>query len=247
MNDAMTTSTAPPPKSSRKWVWIVVVGLVVVLLAGGAAIYFVALKSDSPEKLTLGDSPTATSVTTGAVALPGNWTVTQGSTAGYRVRERLSRLPAPSDAVGRTPDVKGGFTIATQSGQIVASEMKVEVNVATLASDENRRDNRIRTQGLESNKFPTATFVATEAVNIPQSVADTGRATTSVTGDLTIHGVTKRVTIPLEVQRSGDTIEVVGSITFPFADYGMTPPDVAGIVTVDPNPTMEFKLIFAKA
>ncbi len=34
-------------------------------------------------------------------------------------------------------------------------------------SDETRRDNRIRTQGLESDRFPTATFVSTSPISVP--------------------------------------------------------------------------------
>ena len=42
----------------------------------------------------------STTTTDGAVA--GTWTVTTGSEAGYRVRERLANLAAETDAVGRT-------------------------------------------------------------------------------------------------------------------------------------------------
>ncbi len=67
------------------------------------------------------------------------------------------------------------------------------------------------------------------------------------TADLTIHGVTKRVTLPLDVKAGGSQVEVVGSLTFPFSDFGMSAPNVGGIVTVESNPTLEVKLVLVRA
>ncbi len=32
------------------------------------------------------------------------------------------------------------------------------------------------------------------------------------------------------------------ALTFPFSDFGMTPPSIAGFVSVDDNATLEFSL-----
>jgi len=64
----------------------------------------------------------------------------------------------------------------------------------------------------------------------------------SVTGTMTIHGMTKTVTIPMTARLSATTIEVVGSITFPFEEFGMTPPSIGGFVSVHDSATMEFDL-----
>jgi len=68
----------------------------------------------------------------------------------------------------------------------------------------------------------------------------------SATGDLTVHGVTKSVTIPIDARLTGSKIELVGSITFPFSQFGMTPPSIGGFVTVQNNATMEFQLLLAQ-
>ena len=68
----------------------------------------------------------------------------------------------------------------------------------------------------------------------------------SATGDLTIHGVTKSVTIPIDARLTGSKIELVGTITFPFSQFGMTPPSIGGFVTVQKNATMEFQLLLAQ-
>jgi hypothetical protein len=43
-------------------------------------------------------------------------------------------------------------------------------------------------------------------------------------GDLTIHGVTERVELPLRAQWDGTVIDVAGGVTIVMADYGMEPP-----------------------
>ena len=64
----------------------------------------------------------------------------------------------------------------------------------------------------------------------------------SLHGALTIHGTTKTVTIPVKARLSGSDIEVVGSISFPWGEFNMQAPNVAGFVTVDGTATMEFDL-----
>ncbi len=62
-------------------------------------------------------------------------------------------------------------------------------------------------------------------------------------GDLTIHGTTRSVTVPMEARLSGARVEVAGSVTFPFSEFGMTPPSIANFVTVQDNATMEFDVV----
>ena len=62
----------------------------------------------------------------------------------------------------------------------------------------------------------------------------------SAVGTLTIHGTSKTETIPLTARVSGSQIEVVGSVTFPWSDFGMQAPSVGGFVSVTSTATMEF-------
>ena len=238
-----------PSTKSRRFGPGVIAALVLVPLAALAAIYLLFFNEDSPDKFTLdtpaGDTtPSPTGAATGS--LEGTWRVAEGSEAGYRVREKLAALPATSDAVGRTTVVTGALTVTGTGSQVVADGVNVEVDVSTLESDEDRRDNRIRTSGLQTDEFPTATFVSTAPVTLPAG-AETGQPVeTEVTGNLTIHGVTKLVTIPLQVQLIGDQGQVVGSLKFPFSDFGMTPPSIGGFVSVESDATLEFNLRLAR-
>ena len=181
----------------------------------------------------------------GAVA--GTWTVTTGTEAGYRVREQLANLLAESDAIGRTSDVTGSITVvdAGDGAQLTAGE--ISIDTTTIASNESRRDNRLRTEGLQTDQFPTASFKLTQPVDIP-AAAVAGTATdVTLVGDLTLHGVTKSVQIPAQAVLSNGQIQVAGSLTFPLADFQITAPNIGGfIVSIADQGSLEFVVVFAK-
>lgn len=190
---------------------------------------------------------TPASATGAASDLVGTWRAITGSTAGYRVREKLVALPAKSDAVGRSPGVTGTVKVEDVGGALTATTATFEVDLTKLTSDESRRDQRIRTDGLQTNQFPKATFTSTKPITLPTGTTAGQAVKATAEGDLTLHGVTKRVTIPLDVRVSGDRGELVGSLGFPMSDFNISPPNVAGFVTVDSDATMEFKLVLEKA
>jgi polyisoprenoid-binding protein YceI len=181
-----------------------------------------------------------------ATAGAGTWTVASGSQAGYRVREQLASLPAPSDAVGRTTAITGSFTLTQAASGYSVTAASFTVDVSKLTSDRAQRDQRIHRQGLESDRYPTATFQLTSPIALPAEATSGQTVHVSATGALTIHGVTKTVTIPIDALLSGSQIQLVGSISFPFSDFGMTPPSIGGFVSVQNTATMEFKLLLTR-
>src|SRR2546430_10261236 len=96
--------------------------------------------------------------------------------------------------------------------------------------------------GLESDRNPAASFIPTSPTPVPADAGNGQAFQISATGKLTLHGVTRTVTIPIDARLSGSQIELVGSITFPFSDFGMTPPSIGGFVSVQDNATMEVQL-----
>ena len=222
----------------------------VILLAAIAVgiVYFVIFPSSAPAKLALAatkaPSASATAATTSSPT--GTWTVTSGSQAGYRVRETLAFVGAPSDAVGRTSSVHGTVTIAGSGSNLSVSAASLSVDVNTLTSDRAMRDQRIHSMGLQSDRYPTATFVLTNPIALPATVGNGQVFTVSATGQLTIHGVTQTVTMPIQARVTGSQVQLAGSITFPFSEFGMTPPSIGGFVSVQDNATMEFAVNLAQ-
>jgi polyisoprenoid-binding protein YceI len=214
---------------------------IVVLVALAFAGWYFFLKSDPEPRVAIERTPVAE-----GGALDGTYRVSPGdpqSLVGYRVQEELAAVGLESTATGRTSEITGTFTI---QGMTV-KDVNVNANLVSLKSDRDMRDNRIKTLGLESEKFPESKFVLAEPINF-QSVPKAGETVrATATGDFTLHGVTRRVSIPLEGRWDGRDIQVIGTLNVKFADYQMEPPNIAGFVSVKDEGQMEFQIFFRKA
>jgi polyisoprenoid-binding protein YceI len=227
-----------------------------LLLAGGALalvvvvlllVYFVVFPTSSPKPFKLTTSTAAatngTSATSGStVSAGGRWSIVTGSQAGYRVREKLAFLPAQSDAVGRTSSITGAAMVTESKSAVSITAASFDVAVSTLKSDRSMRDEKIHEIGLESNRFPSATFALSVPVTLAKSAVTGHVARASVTGVFTIHGTSRRETLPVEFSLSGSTLQAAGSLTFPWSEFGMSAPSVGGFVNVTEEATMEFDL-----
>ena len=91
-----------------------------------------------------------------------------------------------------------------------------QADVSTLSSDRALRDDRIHSMGLQSARYPTAAFALTKPVALPSTASRGATITTTITGNLTIHGVTRLKAIQVRAHLSGEDIEVVGSVAFPW-------------------------------
>ena len=175
--------------------------------------------------------------------LVGRWEVlADGSSfAGYRVEEELARIGATT-AVGRSTVLTGSLVF---DGAAI-TEVVIEVDLTALTSDDSRRDGALRRQALETNTYPTTTFTLTEPIPIDAVPAEGVALSVTATGDLTLHGVTREVQIPMEGQLVGDRVAVVGSLEIIFADYDMDPPSAFIVLEVDDHGIMEFQLVFER-
>ena len=176
--------------------------------------------------------------------LVGRWEVlADGSSfAGYRVEEELARIGAVT-AVGRSTVLTGSLVF---DGAAI-TEVVIEVDLTALTSDDRRRDGALRRQALETNTYPSTTFTLTEPIPIDAVPAEGEALSVTATGDLTLHGVTRQVQIPMEGQLVGDRVAVVGSLEIVFADYDMDTPSAFIVLAIDDHGIMEFQLVFERS
>jgi polyisoprenoid-binding protein YceI len=93
---------------------------------------------------------------------------------------------------------------------------------------------------LDVARFPAITFVST---------AVSGRATSAstydleITGDLTLHGVTRRIRVPVHVELQGDSLEAKGRMTLKQTAFGLSPISVAGVVKVKDEIAIDFTIL----
>jgi polyisoprenoid-binding protein YceI len=83
---------------------------------------------------------------------------------------------------------------------------------------------------LDVNRFPAIRFVSKTVAACGE--AGRGGHDLSIVGALTLHGVTRPLTIRVHVDVKGDTLEATGSTTIRQTDFGMTPISKAGVVKV---------------
>jgi len=229
------------PRTKRGVLFAVAGGLVAVAVAGFAFIYFVLFPTSSPKPFSLAASAPVAPVSS-RTPFAGRWTIAAGSLAGFRVREKLGFLPAESDAVGRTSAITGTAMLAEAKHVVTITAASFKVDVSELKSDEAMRDQHIRTIGLQSATYPTATFVLSSPLRLPASAVGGDVINASVTGVFNIHGTSRRETVRLEMRLSSAEVQAVGSLTFPWSEFNMTAPSVGGFVSVSNRATMEFDL-----
>jgi len=240
------TASQKTARRSRLPIVIAIVVLAVLALGVGGIVYLFA--GSAPAGVSLAASNPGASG--GLGTLDGTWNVdtSTGSFSdfsdtfvGYRVNENLAQVGSAT-AVGRTPKVSGSLTF---SGTTI-SAVKITADLTTLQSDKSMRDGQLRQQALETDQFPTATFELTTPIQLPAAPTDGQTYSVTAQGKLTLHGVTKDVSIPLQAKLSGSTVTVVGSLKIQFADYSITPPQSMMVLAVDDFGVMELQLLFSK-
>lgn len=78
---------------------------------------------------------------------------------------------------------------------------------------------------LDVARFPTIAF---ESTQIAVQSTQAGRLTLQVAGDLTLHGKTKPLTVPVAVTVEGRDIQATGNVRVKQTDFGMTPVTAGG-------------------
>lgn len=219
-----------------------------VLLVGAPWLYINVIKDDAPSRLTL-DTQTPVLVTTTmssdttSVVVPegvtGYWKIGSDSVVGYRVKEIL--FGQSTEGVGRTSAVTG--TLEINDNTVTTAEFTVDM--ATFKSDAGKRDEQFSGRIMDTAKFPVATFTLTSPIALPQNATSGEKFSTTAIGDLTLHGTTVSVTIPIEAQLTSGKVAVQGTINIVFADYGIADPSIGPIKTEN-NGDLELLLLFGR-
>ena len=105
--------------------------------------------------------------------------------------------------------------------------------MATLATNQNRRDNWVQKQDPQFGKFPTAEFVATGIEGASGSYTEGEEVSFQLVGDLTVRDVTIPATFDVTATVEGDTLTGVAEANMRISDFGINPPSFANTLTVE--------------
>jgi polyisoprenoid-binding protein YceI len=172
--------------------------------------------------------------------------VAERSEARYRVREQLAGINFPSDAIGTTSAIEGSISLDGQGG-VLASDSRLTVDLRALRSDRDRRDNYIRRNTLETDRYPTAVFVPNEVRGLSFPLPQTGSASFELVGDLTVRDATRRIAWEATATFNGQDVSVRASTAFRFADFGLSIPRVASVLSVQDNIRLETDLLLRRS
>jgi polyisoprenoid-binding protein YceI len=93
---------------------------------------------------------------------------------------------------------------------------------------------------LESAKYPEITFKSTDV----KGTLVGGRFDVRIRGDLTLHGVTRQITIPAIVMVEGDTLRAVGEFEIDRKDFKVNATNAFhGLVRVKHSVKLEFDIV----
>ena len=229
------------PVASR----VAAVALLLLSACGGAA-------TPSPAPTVQSDPPTATPTPTVAVtsapqANAITWTIDAASKATIRVREQLARLPAPNDAIITITGAQGTFTLNPDG--TFATDSKISVDMTTITTDDRQRTDSIRRDPLEVTRFRTSELVPKTTTGLTLPLARSGDFAFQLTGDLTLHGVTKSVTFDVKATRANGklTATATANPSWKFGDFGMRPPSSFSVLSIVDEIRMEFALVANEA
>jgi len=105
------------------------------------------------------------------------------SQIGFKIRHLVAK------SSGRFTKFEGAITVDAKD--IAKSKVEVTIDAASINTDNEARDKHLRgADFFEVEKFPTITFKST-------AVKEVEKGKLQVTGDLTMHGVTKSITFPI--------------------------------------------------
>ena len=162
-----------------------------------------------------------------------------GNEARFVVNEQLAGVELPNDAIGVTSAITGGLTI-DGNGKVDSATSRFVVDLTTLKSDRDRRDNFIKRRTIVTDSFPTAEFVITGVTGLTGALPTSGTLNLVLVGHLTIHGVTRpqKWEVTATATETGVTGKAVTN--FQFGDFNMTKPRVAVVLSVKDDIRLEY-------
>jgi polyisoprenoid-binding protein YceI len=168
-----------------------------------------------------------------------------GNEARYRVNEQLARVTLPNDAVGATSAVTGQLLLDA-AGRFVADSSRITIDMTSLETDNDRRDNFVRRRTLEVEQYPTAVLAPRALRGLPWPLPASGERRFQLVGDLALHGVTRSTVWDVTATFAGDRISGTARTQFKFGDFNLTIPRVAMVLSVQDSIRLEYDFAFQR-
>jgi polyisoprenoid-binding protein YceI len=149
----------------------------------------------------------------------------------------------PNTVVGETDKVAGQILVNAQDPS-KSQVGEIKIDVSTLVTDNDLRNRTLQGRILQTDTAANqyATFVAKSITGLPESIAVGQQVSFKITGDLTMHQVTKTVTFDATVKVVSDKqITGTASTTVKYSDFGISVPDVPSVTGLGDTVKLELE------
>jgi polyisoprenoid-binding protein YceI len=120
----------------------------------------------------------------------------------------------------------GSFVLGGNSGEPTLERVTAEIDTRSIWSDDEKLTAHLKNQDFfEVDTYPTARFETTEIVPGGEN-----GATHTLTGNLTLHGVTRSISIPATVEISGNRVTLTSEFVLNKEEFGMTFTGPGGVI-----------------
>jgi polyisoprenoid-binding protein YceI len=164
----------------------------------------------------------------------------QGNRARYRVREQLASLDFPNDAVGETRSISGQVVVGPD-GTVDRDASRIVIDMTSLESDQDRRDNFLRRNTLETERHPTLTLIPTVLRGLPNPLPDSGEHNFILLADMILKGVTHPTSWEVRATFSNGAVLGQASTILTFERLGLEKPRVRSVLSVADDIRLEYE------
>lgn len=164
----------------------------------------------------------------------------QASHISATVTEPLARMRDQPDTTGTFQIITGEID-GDPNNLAATGHVSIVIDATTYSSGSDTRDRHVIHSALQTFNYSAISFESTRIEDINVQVPG-ALGTATVVGNLSLHGVTREMSVPVNLSMSPDGIlDARGEITFDYTDFGISPPSLL-FIPAGKEVTVEFQI-----
>lgn len=162
------------------------------------------------------------------------------SEATYIAQETFAGVSLPAEAIGVTKEITGELILSANG---LLEPTTVTVDLRKLMSNSGSRDSMIRARYLESNTYPFAVFTIGSIQGAPPAWVENQEVAFQLNGKLTVRNVERETIWNATAIRTGDRLKLTAEVALQMTDFGISPPDLVGVLKVENDMRLRVSLV----
>jgi len=221
------------------------IALLFVGVAIALGLWVLVLQTPGAASEPISSEPIASDIVSSGVDATADFVTFEISQAESEVRYFLGELlrGQPKTVVGSTNQVAGQLLV--NLNELASTEVGlIRINAWTLLTDNNMRNNAIRSRILFTDEYEFITFNPTEISGLPDNAAVGESITFEMSGELTIKDVTQVETfVVTAVAPTPSRLEGSATATILREDYQLVVPNVRSVANVEEEVVLEIDFV----